>query len=119
MRDNVIDLQQAPLAAAPPVVCAICAAALVAHVYFARDSGCNMAIALYLFGCFEAVRRLRRWSFRYCLWLTRRRANAPRLPAHTKPLFQQLAAQRFEPALHHAHQIALGLGVAEQGAHLL
>jgi hypothetical protein len=56
MRDNVIELQQAPLAAAPPVVCAKRAAALVTHVYFAGDSSRDMA---------SAFRRLRLWGFRF------------------------------------------------------
>jgi hypothetical protein len=52
----VIELQPAPLAAAPPVVGAKHAAALVTHVYFARDRGRDMASAfhpLYLVGAVE------------------------------------------------------------------
>src|SRR3954471_17946583 len=44
MRDDVVELQQAPLAAAPTVVCAKCAPALVTPIYFARDSGATWRV---------------------------------------------------------------------------
>src|SRR4051794_27495974 len=83
----MIDLQQAPLPAAPPVIGAKRAAALITNVHIARDSGRDMASAFHPFGCSEAARRLRSWSFRSGLGLSRSRANEPRLPADAKPLF--------------------------------
>jgi hypothetical protein len=39
------------------------ATALITNVHFTRDSGRDMASAFHAFGCSEAARRLRRWSF--------------------------------------------------------
>jgi len=88
VRDDVIELQQAPFVAASPVVGAKRAAALITNVHFARDSGRDMASAFHTFGCSEAARRLRRWSFRSGLWFGRPGLDTSWLPANAKSSFQ-------------------------------
>jgi hypothetical protein len=110
MRDHVIELQQATLAAAPPVVSEKRAAALVTNVHLSRDSGCYMTAA-FRAGTLQTFRSRSRFS--------RAHSDRTRLPAHAIPLFQQLTAQRLERTLHHTHQLALGLRVTEERPHLL
>jgi hypothetical protein len=117
MRDHVIELQQAPLTTTPPVVSAKRTAPLVPNVHLACHGGRNMT-------AFPALSKGASVSatlsgFRPCPCLTRSQSDAPRLPAHAESLLQQFCAQRLEPALHHLHQIPLGLGVTQERPHLL